>query len=143
MQKKLVLLVEDIPAHEKLALRALAMGEVSHSPFVVRDGQEALEYLFYQGKFSERPIKNPDLILLDLKLPKVDGLDVLKKIRSSESTKFIPVIILTSSRAEMDLIASFANGANSYLLKPVDVRQLAQSIHNLLVHKLEQNVNFE
>lgn len=143
MSEKWILLVEDNADDEMLTLRALEQGKVIHRATVVRDGQEALDYLFYQDNFSDRPIGNPQLILLDLKLPKVDGLEVLRRIRADESTKRIPVVILTSSQQEKDIAASYEGGANSYLVKPVDMEQFKKAIQNVLLYWVELNRGIE
>jgi two-component system response regulator len=119
-----ILLVEDNPTDELLTVRALEKSAVPVNIIVTRDGAEAIDYLFAQGKFLERDSQEmPHLILLDLKLPKLDGLDVLKKIRSNKRTGHLPVIILTSSKEERDIIESYRFGANSYVHKPVDYEQ--------------------
>lgn len=134
MSEKLILLVEDNPDDEILAMRVLAQAKIIDQTMVVRDGQEALDYLFCEGAFSDRPIGHPQVILLDLKLPKVNGIDVLQKIRASESTKLIPVVILTSSEHEKDIAITYAGGANSYLVKPVDIEQFSQAIKHFLLY---------
>jgi CheY-like chemotaxis protein len=143
MKKNLILLVEDNLDHEKLALHVLAQGKIINQTVVVRDGQEALDYLFYEGSFVDRPVGNPQVILLDLKLPKVDGLEVLKKIRSTESTKLIPVVILTSSPSEEDVVASYNKGANNYLMKPINIKKFTDSILCFLVYWVDLNQNLE
>ena len=143
MNEKLILLVEDNPDDEIFAVRALTEAKVINKTMIVRDGQEALDYLFYNGNFSDRPIGTPQIILLDLKLPKVDGLEVLRKIRETESTKLIPVVILTSSSHEKDIAASYSSGANSYLVKPVDVVQFNLSIQHFLAYWLGLNKGLE
>lgn len=135
----LILLVEDNPNDEILTLRALAQGKVDQVTTVVRDGQEALDYLFYEGAFADRPKNNPEVILLDLELPKVGGTDVLRKIRSSESTKHIPVIILTSSQNEDDVALSYSNGANKYITKPFNIELLNQTMQKFLSYWIELN----
>ena len=143
MNEKWILLVEDNIDDEVLTLRALSQGQIVHTAQVVRDGQEALDYLFYEGNFSNRPVGNPQLILLDLKLPKVDGLEVLRRVRADESTKRIPVVMLTSSQQEKDIAASYAGGANSYLVKPVDMEQFKQAIQNVLLYWVGLNRGME
>ncbi len=114
MVRKVILLVEDNPDDEALTLRAFKKTAIDNEVIVTRDGSEALDYIFAEGAFQDRdPETNPEMILLDLKLPKVDGLDVLRRIRSEESTKFIPVIVLTSSGEERDVIESYNLRANS------------------------------
>lgn len=140
---KMVLLVEDNHSDEVLALMALAKGGLAEQTMVVRDGQEALDYLFYQGNFSTRPIGNPQVILLDLKLPKVDGQEVLGRIRADEVTKLIPVVILTSSKEEKDIATSLGNGANRYLTKPVDMEELNEALRQFIIYYTELNLNLE
>ena len=139
----MILLVEDNPDDEMLAVRALTEAKVIDQTMIVRDGQEALDYLFYQENFANRPFGNPQIILLDLKLPKINGLEVLKKIRETESTKLIPVVILTSSSQEKDIAASYSNGANSYLVKPVDVVQFNLAVQHFLAYWLGLNLEHE
>ena len=143
MCEKLILLVEDNPDDEILAVRVLTQEKVINHTMVVRDGQEALDYLFYEGAFSDRTLGNPQVILLDLKLPKVNGIDVLQKIRTSESTKLIPVIILTSSQHELDITASYNGGANAYLVKPVDKEQFANAIKQFLLYWVDLTKSLE
>jgi CheY-like chemotaxis protein len=143
MSEVLVLLVEDNPDDEKLALRALSQGKIDSQTMVVRDGQEALDYLFFEGAFTNREKINPQVILLDLKLPKVDGLEVLKRIRANDSTKLIPVVILTSSNEEKDIVASYGNGANSYLVKPVDMEKFTEAIHQFILYWVGLNKGLE
>ena len=131
-----ILLVEDNPDDEALTRRAFKRSNVANDLNVVRDGQEALDYLFGDDSPAKQP---PALILLDLKLPKVDGLQVLKEIRAHEETKLIPVVILTSSREETDLIAGYGGGANSYVRKPVDFDQFAESVRQLGLYWLVVN----
>ena len=131
-----ILLVEDNPDDEALTLRAFKRSNIANELEVVRDGQEALDYLFGDGA-DERPAAA--LILLDLKLPKVDGLEVLAQIRAHERTKLTPVVILTSSREETDLIAGYGGGANSYVRKPVDFDQFSESVRQLGLYWLVVN----
>ena len=143
MNDNLILLVEDNPDDEMMALRALTKGNIVNKTEVVRDGQEALDYLFYKGKYQERESGNPQVILLDLKLPKVDGLEVLKQIRANDSTKLIPVVILTSSNSEKDILTSYADGANSYLVKPVDINEFSKIIQHFLLYWIGINQSME
>jgi len=130
--ERFILLVEDNPDDELLTLMAFRDNKIINEIVVARDGEEALDLLFVTGKFKDREVKRlPQLILLDLKLPKVDGLEVLQKIRSTEETRFLPVVILTSSREEKDIIKSYQLGANSYIRKPVDFEQFSQAIKQL------------
>ncbi len=132
MTKKIVLLVEDNPDDEILTLRALKKHNLANEIIVVRDGQEALDFLFAQGEFSKRDINQlPQLILLDLKLPKIDGLEVLEKLRANPVTKHVPVVVLTSSNEEKDLLKSYSLGVNSYVRKPVDFEQFLEAAKQL------------
>jgi len=115
-----ILLVEDNPNDVELTLEALGEHNLANSVEVARDGEEALDYLYRRGKFASRAEGNPVVILLDLKLPKVDGHEVLRRIRADEKMRFVPVVILTTSREESDLAQGYKNGANAYVVKPVD-----------------------
>lgn len=140
MKNKMILLVEDNPDDEALTLRALKKNNIGNTLIIVRDGAEALDFLFCKGAFADRdPREQPQLILLDLKLPKVDGLEVLRRIRESESTRTLPVVILTSSREEQDLIKSYSLGANSYVRKPVDFNQFVEAVLQLGLYWLVLN----
>ncbi len=140
MERKLVLLVEDNPDDEALALRALKKSNLANEIAVVRDGEEALEFLFCEGRYADRdPRDNPVVTLLDLKLPKIDGLEVLRRVKSDERTRRLPIVVLTSSREEQDLIASYDHGANSYICKPVDFRQFADAVVQLGLYWLVLN----
>lgn len=140
MQHKLILLVEDNADDEALTLRALTKSRVANKVEVVRDGAEALDYLFCRGAYAERdPMDLPQVTLLDLKLPKVDGLEVLRQIRADPRTRMLPVVILTSSKEEQDLIAAYTGGANSYVRKPVDFNQFVESIKQLGLYWLILN----
>jgi two-component system response regulator len=118
-----ILLVEDNPNDEMLALHAFKRQKIVNDVQVVRDGAEALEYIFRSGAYAERTTENPKLILLDLKLPKVDGIEVLRRIRSDPRTQSIPVVVLTSSKEDRDIVETCALGVNSYIVKPVDFDQ--------------------
>lgn len=132
MSQKTVLLVEDNPDDELLTLRAFKKNNILNDIHVTRDGAEALDYLFCRGNSSDKdPAVLPQMILLDLKLPKVDGLEVLRQIRSNEKTKLIPVVILTSSKEEKDLINGYKLGANSYVRKPVTFEEFSEAIKQL------------
>ena len=128
---KKILLVEDNPNDIELTMEALAENNIANAVDVARDGEEALDYLYRRGIFSSRQSGNPAVILLDLKLPKVDGLEVLRKIRSSDTFRIIPVVILTSSREETDLIESYKLGVNAYVVKPVDFNEFVRAIRTL------------
>lgn len=137
---KTILLVEDNADDEELTRLAFAESNVVNELVVARDGQEALDYLFANGKYSDRDAcKRPQLVLLDLKLPKVDGLEVLRRIRADERTRFLPVVILTSSKEEGDLVASYSLGANSYIQKPVDFSQFIKAVGQLGLYWLVLN----
>jgi two-component system, response regulator len=129
--KPAILLIEDSSSDEELTLRALRKAKVANDVVVVRDGAEALDYLFTKGAYSGRTTGLPHVVLLDLNLPKIGGLDVLRAIRADERTKLLPVVILTSSREERDLTAGYVSGANSYLVKPVDFAQFSDSVQQL------------
>ncbi len=135
-----ILLVEDNPTDVELTLRALKKNNLTNKVHVVTDGAEALDYLFATGTYKEREIdKKPKVVLLDLKLPKVDGLQVLKKIKSDERTRDIPVVVLTSSKEEQDRIESYKLGVNSYIVKPVDFEQFTKSVLELGLYWLLLN----
>lgn len=138
--QKMILLVEDNADDEALTLRALKKSKIANKIDVVRDGAEALDYLFCTGPYADRdPLELPQVILLDLKLPKVDGMEVLHRIRNDQRTKRLPVVILTSSKEEQDLINAYSNGANSYVRKPVDFNQFVDAISNLGLYWLVLN----
>ncbi len=140
MNTKSILLVEDNADDEALTLRALKKNGVANKVDVVRDGAEALDFLFCRGAYADRdPLDLPQVTLLDLKLPKVDGLEVLRQMRADPRTKMAPVVILTSSREEQDLIAAYTNGANSYVRKPVDFNQFVDAIKQLGLYWLILN----
>lgn len=131
MQLKRILLVEDDPNDLELTLTGLAEYNLANEVVVARDGEEALDYLYTRGKFAAREPGNPVVVLLDLKLPKVDGLEVLRKMKSDESLKMVPVVILTSSREDKDMIEGYRLGTNAYVVKPVDFHQFVDAIKNL------------
>jgi CheY-like chemotaxis protein len=140
MGKKIILLVEDNPDDELLAIRALKKNNIMNEVVVARDGVEALDYLFGTGAYAGRDMSiMPQVILLDLKLPKIDGLEVLRRLRDDERTKLLPVVILTSSKEDRDLTASYSLGANSYIRKPVDFVQFAEAIKQLGLYWLVLN----
>jgi two-component system response regulator len=126
-----ILLVEDNPNDELLALHAFKRQKIANDVHVVRDGAEALEYIFCTGAYAERTIENPKVILLDLKLPKVDGIEVLRQIRNDPRTRFVPVVVLTSSNEERDVVETYALGVNSYIVKPVDFEQFNEVARHL------------
>lgn len=127
-----ILLVEDNPDDEALTLRALKKNKVLSEVVVTRDGEEALDYLFAEGKYAGRDAtKVPALVLLDIQLPKIDGFGVLKRIRSSELTRFLPVVILTSSIEQEDVLLGYGLGANSYIRKPVDFEKFIETVGQL------------
>ncbi len=135
-----ILLVEDNPTDVELTLRALKKNNLANKVYVVTDGAEALDYLFATGVYKEREIdERPKVVLLDLKLPKVDGLEVLKKVKSDERTRNIPVVVLTSSKEEQDRIESYNLGVNSYIVKPVDFEQFSKSVQELGLYWLLLN----
>lgn len=139
MDDKIILLVEDNPNDVELTKRALHKNKVLNEVVVAEDGVEALDYLFNTGAFEGADNKLPTLILLDLKLPKVDGLEVLKEIRNNPRTKRLPVVILTSSKEDQDLIKSYDLGANSYIRKPVDFKQFTEAVQHLGLYWLVLN----
>ena len=140
MTAKIILLVEDNLSDIGLTKRALVKGHVANELVVAEDGQEALNYLFGAGVYAGRDVKQlPAVVLLDLKLPKVDGLEVLRRIRSESLTRRLPVVILTSSKEEQDMAASYDLGVNSYIRKPVDFEQFVQAIQILGLYWLVLN----
>jgi len=126
-----ILIVEDDAKDVELTLTALEDYKLTNEVVVTRDGQEALDYLYCRGQFHTRPGENPAVILLDLKLPKVDGLEVLKQIRSDERLKMTPVVVLTSSREEKDMVKSYKLGVNAYVVKPVDFHEFVNAVKEL------------
>jgi two-component system, response regulator len=140
MDEKTILLVEDNPDDVELTIRALKKNHILNRMIIAKDGVEALDYLFGTGTYAGRDVKKlPVLILLDLKLPKVDGLEVLKRIRQHELTRLLPVVILTSSQEERDKISGYELGANSYIRKPVDFTQFSEAIKALGLYWLVWN----
>ncbi|MBI3794395.1 MAG: response regulator [Nitrospinae bacterium] len=140
METKTILLVEDNEDDIELTLRAMKKHNIANKVDVVKDGSEALEYLFCTGKYSHKnPNEHPQLVLLDLKLPKIGGLEVLKKIREDARTKYLPVVILTSSKEESDVMNGYKMHVNSYIRKPVDFNQFAEAIRQLGMYWLLLN----
>src|SRR6201982_647327 len=126
-----ILLVEDDPKDVELTMTALEEYNLSNEVVVTSDGEEALDYLYYRGKFQRRSGENPAVLLLDLKLPKVDGLQVLQQVKADDNLKMIPVVVLTSSREERDMVSSYALGVNAYVVKPVDFHEFVNGIREL------------
>jgi len=140
MNKRVILLVEDNPDDEVLTLRALRKNNIKNEIVVARDGAEALDFLFATGAHAGRDTSVlPQVVLLDLKLPKIDGLEVLRRLRADERTRLLPVVILTSSKEEQDLLRGYSLGANSYIRKPVDFNQFSESVRNLGLYWLVLN----
>ncbi|MDX2097373.1 MAG: response regulator [Leptolyngbyaceae cyanobacterium bins.59] len=138
--EKIILLVEDNPDDEALALRALQRSNITNEVVVARDGVEALDFLFGTGSYANRDMGiQPAVILLDLKLPRVDGIEVLRRLRTDERTRLLPVVVLTTSREEQDLINSYSLGCNSYVRKPVDFVQFAEAVRQLGMYWLLMN----
>jgi CheY-like chemotaxis protein len=126
-----ILLVEDDPRDVELSLTALEEHNLANEVEVVNDGEQALDYLFRRGRFRDREQGNPAVVLLDLKLPKVDGLEVLQQVRAEPTLKMIPVVVLTSSREERDMVASYRLGVNAYVVKPVDFHAFVNAVKEL------------
>jgi CheY-like chemotaxis protein len=126
-----ILIVEDDPRDVELTLDALAEYNLANEVVIARDGKEALDYLYCREQFAGRPSENPSVMLLDLKLPKVDGLEVLAQIKSDEQLKVIPVVVLTSSHEEKDMLTSYKLGVNAYVVKPVDFHEFINAVKEL------------
>jgi two-component system response regulator len=140
MDNKVILLVEDNADDEALTLRAFLKNKIGNKVVVARDGVEALDYLFTTGAYADRDVRDqPQIVLLDLKLPKLDGLEVLRRLRADKRTALLPVVVLTSSREEQDLIQSYRLGANSYIRKPVDFLQFSEAVRQLGLYWLVLN----
>lgn len=123
-----ILLVDDSPRDTELALDALDQHRLANEVVTLRDGAEALDYLYRRGAFAERPNGNPAVVLLDLKMPRVDGMEVLRQIKGDPALKLIPVVVMTSSREERDVLESYQLGVNAYVVKPLDFRQFADAV---------------
>ena len=140
VKDKIILLVEDNPDDEALTIRALKKNNILNEVVVMRDGVEALDYMFRRGKYANRsPDVNPQVVLLDLKLPKVDGLEVLKQLRENESTRLQPIVVLTTSNEDQDIINSYELGVNSYIRKPVDFNEFMDAVRELGLYWLVLN----
>lgn len=140
MKEKIILLVEDEPDDEALTLRALKKSNIKNKVVVAHDGVEALDYLWGRGEYANRDTNAmPQVILLDLKLPKMDGLEFLRHIRSDKRTKLLPVVIMTSSKEEKDIINGYSLGANSYIRKPVDFEKFGEAVRQLGLYWLLLN----
>jgi len=140
MERKIILLVEDNPDDVDLTLRAFKKGNILNEVVIARDGAEALDYLFGTGTHAGRDLNiMPTIIMLDLNLPKIDGLEVLRRLRADERTKFLPVVILTSSSEEQDMLNSYKLSANSYVRKPVDFTQFTEAVRQLGLYWLLLN----
>lgn len=138
--EKFILLIEDNTDDETLTQRALKKSKINNDIAIARDGVEALEFLFCEGRYGTRnPQKKPAVILLDLKLPKINGLEVLKRLRADDRTQLFPVVILSSSKEEQDLINSYRFGANSYIRKPLDFNRFTEAVGKLCFYWLELN----
>ncbi|HXG68707.1 MAG TPA: response regulator [Blastocatellia bacterium] len=131
MEAKKILLAEDNPNDVELTLAALEEHHLANAVVVARDGAEALDYLYRRGQFADRPAGNPVVVLLDLKMPKVDGLEVLRQVRNDPQLKSIPVVMLTSSREEQDVVESYSLGINAYVVKPVDFTKFLDVVKQL------------
>jgi len=138
-ESKVILLVEDNPDDEALTLRAFAKNNMGNRIVVVRDGAEALDWLMKRGAYADRRDPDPQVVLLDLKLPKVDGLEVLRQLRADPKTKLLPVVILTSSKEESDLLRGYELRANSYIRKPVDFARFVESVREIGMYWLVLN----
>lgn len=135
METKTILLVEDNPSDEALTLRALGKNNILNGITIVRDGADALDYLFCQGAYADRDsTRMPTVILLDLNLPRVNGLEVLRRLRADDRTRLLPVVVLTSSKEEQDMVQSYGLGANSFIRKPVDFVEFVEAVRQLGVY---------
>ncbi|WP_224983147.1 response regulator [Geomonas agri] len=138
-EHKTILLVEDNPQDEKLILRTLNRINLANEVFVVRDGQQALDYLFREGDFAGRAGGDPTVVMLDVNLPRVNGLEVLERLRQDQRTRLLPIVILTSSDEEQDRVKSYQEGANSFVRKPLDFAEFAETVAQLGVYWLAVN----
>lgn len=135
-----ILLVEDNPQDVTLTLRALRKARIANTIHVARDGEEALDFLFCSGAHTDRSLEDgPDVVLLDLKLPKIDGIEVLQRIKSDDRTRHIPVVVLTSSSEQRDLVETYNLGVNSYIVKPVNFEQFAETVGQIGLYWLVLN----
>ncbi|TRO83705.1 response regulator [Desulfuromonas acetexigens] len=140
MSEKIILLVEDNPDDVALTVRAMERNKIANTVVVARDGAEALDWLFGTGQYAERDTSiQPQLVMLDLHLPKVDGIEVLQRIRADERTRHLPVVILTTSSEQRDILASYDRGANSYIQKPVDFQAFNEAVRQLGIYWLILN----
>lgn len=140
MTDKVILLVEDSQRDEELALRALSKNNITNTVVVARDGVEALDYLFATGAFADRRATDlPTVVLLDIKLPKLDGLEVLRRIRGDDRTRLLPVVLLTSSKEDKDRLEGYASGANSFVRKPIEFSEFAEAVRQLGLYWLILN----
>jgi CheY-like chemotaxis protein len=130
-EQKRILLAEDDPRDVKLTLKALGEQDLENDVVVVSDGEAALDYLYRRGRFEQRAPGNPVVVLLDLKMPKVDGLEVLRQVKGDQELKLVPIVMLTSSREQRDLEASYRQGANAFVVKPVDFREFMDVVRQL------------
>jgi CheY-like chemotaxis protein len=128
VEVKRILLVDDSPRDTELTVNALAQHNLANEVFTLRDGVEALDYLYRRGPFADRAAGNPAVVLLDLKMPKVDGIEVLRQIKSDPQLRMIPVVVLTSSREEQDLVTSYQLGVNAYIVKPVQFQEFVEAV---------------
>jgi len=135
-----IILIEDNPHDAELTIRSLKRNKIANDIHVIPNGAEALDFFFATGKYEGRDMKmTPKLVILDLKLPKVDGIEILRRVKSDERTKIIPIVVLTSSKEENDVVESYKLGANSYIVKPVDFQKFAESIRDLGLYWLLLN----
>ena len=139
MKSKTIVIVEDNPQDEALILRILRKNHLANEIDVVRDGQQALDYLFREGEFAQRPDALPAVVLLDINLPRINGIEVLSRLRAHPKTKSIPIVMLTSSDEECDRVSSYQNGANSFVRKPVDFAEFTKAVTNIGVYWLVTN----